>query len=167
MIIWQVRVAIILHYKCPGIICLALPARCKVLKLDFQSNYSMSKINRIFLFIFSLRNKILGAHFLLKWSFGNFNFKTTSLLKSGPIFDQAAKLVKAFRDALYPGLWLILQYLLQNWVADSDVNDFTPNCPASPKQVPILKILIKRVHYRTFFLKDFGCASVPALISLL
>ena len=59
--------------------------------------------------------------------FGNFNFKNASLLKSGPIFDQAAKLGKASRDAYNPGLWLILFDLLKNWVAKgmaSDINEF-------------------------------------------
>jgi hypothetical protein len=83
-------------------LCLALPARRKVLKLDF-SEFSMSKIIRIFLIFFSLRNKILGAYFLLKLFFGNFNFKTTGL-----IFGQAAKLGKASRDTYNPGLRLIL-----------------------------------------------------------
>ena len=48
------KLAIILDYKCPGMLWLDLPARCKVLNLDFQSDF------------FSLRNKILGAHFLLE-----------------------------------------------------------------------------------------------------
>ena len=68
-------------------LCLALPARRKVLQLDFQGDFSMSKIIQIFLIFFSLRNKILGAHFLLKYIFGNLNFKTTLLLKSGPLFN--------------------------------------------------------------------------------
>ena len=46
-----------------------------------------------------MKNKNLGAHILLKLFFGNFNFKTTFLLQSGPIFDKAAKLGKATRDA--------------------------------------------------------------------
>ena len=36
-----------------------------------------------------------------------FNFKTIFLLKLGSIFDQAAKLGKASRDAYNPGLLLI------------------------------------------------------------
>ena len=55
----------------------------------------------------------------------NFNFKTTFLLKPGLIFDQASKLSKASRDAYNPGLWLILQDLLKNWVSEgvpSDIN---------------------------------------------
>ena len=50
------------------------------------------------------------------------------MVKSGPIFDQAAKLVKASRDAYDPGLWLILWALLKNGVAEgvaSDPNDTT------------------------------------------
>ena len=74
-------------------LCLALPARPKVLKLDFQSEFSVSKIKK--------------------------------MVKSGLIFDQAAKLGKASRDANNPGLWLILKDLLKNCVANgvaSDVN---------------------------------------------
>ena len=41
---------------------------------DFQSQFSMSKIIRIFLIFFSLKNMILGAHFLLLTFFENFNF---------------------------------------------------------------------------------------------
>ena len=50
------------------------------------------------------------------------------MVKSCLIFDQAAKLGKASRDAYNQGLLLILQDLLKNWVAEgvtSDVNDFT------------------------------------------
>ena len=50
------------------------------------------------------------------------------MVKSCPIFDQAAKLGKASRDAYNQGLLLIFQDLLKNWVAEgvtSDVNDFT------------------------------------------
>ena len=41
---------------------------------DFQSQFSMSKITRIFLIFFSLENTILGAHFLLLTFFENFHF---------------------------------------------------------------------------------------------
>ena len=64
-----------------------LPRR-EVPQLFFQSEFDMSKIIQIFL---TLKNKNSGAYFLLKWFFGNFNFKTTFLLKSGLIFDNAAK----------------------------------------------------------------------------
>jgi hypothetical protein len=63
---------------------------------------------------FSLRNKILVAHFLVTSI-----LKPVFLLKSGPIFDQAVKLGKATRDAYNPGLWLILKDLLKNWIADT------------------------------------------------
>ena len=49
-------------------------------------------------------------------------FKPLKMVKSGPIFDQAAKLCKASRDTYNPELWL-----LKNWVADGvafDINDF-------------------------------------------
>ena len=49
------------------------------------------------------------------------------MVKSGPIFDQAAKLGKASMYAYNPGLLLILYDLLKNWVAKgvaSDVNNF-------------------------------------------
>ena len=76
-----------------------MPSFAKVWKLDFQSVFSMSKIIQIFLIFLSLKNKSLGEHFLLKLFFGNFNFKTFLLLKSGPIFDEVAKLGKATQDA--------------------------------------------------------------------
>ena len=44
---------------------------------DFQSQFSMSKNIRIFLKKNSLKNMILGAHFLLLTFFENFNFLTT------------------------------------------------------------------------------------------
>ena len=46
--------------------------------------------------------------------FANFNFKTTFLLNSGPIFDEAAKLGKATWNAYNLVGWLILK----NWVAE-------------------------------------------------
>ena len=84
---------------------LALPAQRKVQKLDFQSEFSMSKIIQIFLIFFSLKNKNLGVHFLLKLFFGDINLKTTFLLKSGLIFDNAAKLGKVTRDPYNLGVW--------------------------------------------------------------
>ena len=46
------KLAILPDYKCPRMLCLALPARRKVRKLDFQSEFSMSKIIRISLIFF-------------------------------------------------------------------------------------------------------------------
>ena len=89
-------------------LCLALPARGKVRKLDFQSEFSMSKIIRIYLNFFSLKNTNLGAHFLLLTLFDNINFSTSLLLKLGQIFDEVAKLGKSTQDARNPGKWLIL-----------------------------------------------------------
>ena len=87
-------------------LCLALPARRKVLKLDFLSEFSLSKIIRIFLIFFSLRDVILGAHFLLKgFFFVTSILKSLQMVKSCPIFDQ---LGKASKDAYNPGLLLIL-----------------------------------------------------------
>ena len=51
-------------------------------------------------------------------------FKPLTIVKSGPIFDQAAKLGKTSRSAYNPGLWLVLYALLKNWVVASNVNDF-------------------------------------------
>ena len=47
-------------------LCIALLPRGKVRKLDFKSEFSMSKIIRIFLIFFSLKKNWLGAHFLLR-----------------------------------------------------------------------------------------------------
>jgi inner membrane protein involved in colicin E2 resistance len=60
------KLAILPDYKHPGMLCLALPARRKVQKLDFQSEFSMSKIIQISLIFVSLKNNKLGSHFLLK-----------------------------------------------------------------------------------------------------
>ena len=81
------KLAILPDYKCPGLICLALPARRKVRKLDFQSEFSKSKSFRIF---FSLKNNRLGAHFLLRWFFYNFNRKNF-ITKITPNFWRAGK----------------------------------------------------------------------------
>ena len=55
--------------------CVQLSKRCQKLQnFDFQSQFSMSKIIRIFPFFFSLNNINLGAHFLLLTFFDNFNF---------------------------------------------------------------------------------------------
>ena len=89
-------------------LCLALPACRKVRKLDFQSEFSMSKIIESFSIFFSLKNTNLGAHFLLLTLFDNINFSTTLLLKLGQIFDKVAKLGKSTQDAHNPGKWLIL-----------------------------------------------------------
>ena len=74
-----------------------------------------------------MKNKNLEAHFSLIF-FGNLNFKTTSILKAGPILEEAAKLGKATWDAYNLGGWLILEALLKNWVAKgvaSKIHDFT------------------------------------------
>ena len=53
------KLAIFPDYRHPGLICLALPACRKVRKMDFQSQFSMSKIIRIFLnFFFHWRIQI-------------------------------------------------------------------------------------------------------------
>ena len=90
-----------LDYKYPGTLFLALPARRKVLRLDFLSEFHMSKMIQIFLIFFSLRNKILGAHFLLKIFFGNFNFKTTSYGKIMPDSWPSCK----GRQSIHGHLW--------------------------------------------------------------
>ena len=51
--------------------------------------FSMTKIIRIFLFFFSLKNTNLGAHFLLMTFFDKINFKIFLLRKWCPIFDSS------------------------------------------------------------------------------
>ena len=63
----------------PRMLCLALPPSRKVPKLDFQCEFSMSKIIWIFLIFFTLKIKNLGAHFVKKKY-----FLVTSILK--PLF---------------------------------------------------------------------------------
>ena len=62
-------------------------SRKQVPKLDFQSVFLCQKSSKSFYFL--MKNKSFGAHLLLKCFFGKFNFKTTLLLKSCLIFDQA------------------------------------------------------------------------------
>ena len=85
-----------------------MPACRKVRKMDFQSQFSMSKIIRIFLNFFSLKNTNLETHFLLLAFFDEINFLSTLLLKLGQIFDEVAKLGKSTQGAYNPGKWLIL-----------------------------------------------------------
>ena len=80
------KLAILLDYKHPRMLFLALPPHGKVRKLDIQSEFSMSKIIRIFC---SFKKKTL-------------------LLKLGPIFDEVAKLGKATQDTYNWEEWLIL-----------------------------------------------------------
>ena len=54
---------------------------------DFQSQFSVSKINRIFWKIFSLKNLILGAHLLLLTFLETSIFEPLYFLKLCPIFD--------------------------------------------------------------------------------
>ena len=89
-------------------LCLALPACRKVQKMDFQSQFSMSKIIRIFLNFFLSKNTNLEAQFLLLAFFDEINFLTTLLLKLGQIFDEVAKLGKSIQEAYNPEKWLIL-----------------------------------------------------------
>ena len=60
------KLAILRDYERSGMLCLALPARLKVRKLDFQSEFSISKIIRIFLNFFSWKNSRFCTHFLLR-----------------------------------------------------------------------------------------------------
>ena len=60
--------------------------RQKVPKSDFQSQFSMSKIIRIFLIFFSLKNISLEEGFLLLSFFENFNFWTPLFSKMVPNF---------------------------------------------------------------------------------
>ena len=76
----------------------------KVPKFDFQSQFSMSKMIRIFLNFFSLKNINLGDHFLLLTFFDKINFLTTLLLKLGQIFDEVANLGKSTQDTYNLGI---------------------------------------------------------------
>ena len=124
----------------------------------------MSKIIRIYLIFFiSLKNKILGAHFLLKLFFGNFNFKNTFLPKSGPIFDEAAKLGKASKDAYYSGLQLILLDLLKNLFAKgiaSKVNDFITHVRE------YFKVQISFTLFQNILVKSFEFQFVLAKLTI-
>ena len=56
-------------------------------KFSFQSQYFMTKIIRIFLIFFSLKNTNLGAHFLLLTFLITSIFKSLYFLKWCPILD--------------------------------------------------------------------------------
>ena len=62
----------------------------KVQNLDFQSEFSMSQKSSKSFRLFFIKNKSLWAYFFKRF-FGNFNSKNTFFLKSGLIFDEAAK----------------------------------------------------------------------------
>ena len=77
---------------------------------------------------------------MLKLIFGNFNFKTTFLLKSGLLFDEAAKLGKATRNAYNLGGRLILLALLKNRVAEgvaSYSHDTTPQISSFDEYISV------------------------------
>ena len=63
-----------------------VPGPQKVPKLYFQSQFSMSKINRNFSKKKSSKNINLGEHFLLNTFFSRLNFWTTLLSKIRPNF---------------------------------------------------------------------------------
>ena len=79
----------------------------KVPILDYQSEFSMSKIIRIFLRKNSLKNINLGHQLLLQIFFDKFNFKNNLFLKLGRkivIFLNLSTLserVKFFFDAIF------------------------------------------------------------------
>ena len=78
--------AITLNYIHRGMLCLASLLQSAKIWLSKWIFYVKSYSNLSD--FFSLRNKILEVYFLLKWLFGNFNFKTTFLLKSGRFFTR-------------------------------------------------------------------------------
>ena len=76
--------------------------------LNFQSQFSTSKIIRIFLnFIFIEEYKFRSTFLLLPF-FDKINFLTTLLLELGQIFDEVAKLGKSTQDTYNRREWLIL-----------------------------------------------------------
>jgi hypothetical protein len=90
-------------YKHPWMLCLTLRTRQKVLKYDFQSEFSMPKIIRIFPIFVSIKNKSLVANILV-----TLISKPLYLLKTCPIFDEAAKLFKSSEDSYNLGVCIIL-----------------------------------------------------------
>ena len=71
------------------------------------------------------------------------------MVKSGPIFGQAAKLGKASRNAYNPGLWLIFYDLLKNWVAEgvaTEVNVFKCSYKNWFEKIKVFK-RISRTHW--------------------
>ena len=66
----KMKLVILSDYKCPRMLCLALPPHRKVQKLDFQSEFSMSKIIQIFIILFSLKNKNPSIYNIICWFAG-------------------------------------------------------------------------------------------------
>ena len=98
----------------------------------FKVNFLFQKSSESFYF-FSMKNKSLGAHFLFKWFFGNFNFKTPLLLRSCPIFDET----QLHRFALSSGY----QYHMQHLILPTSEVMLT-------KYVPSLKLTARFFSYK-------------------
>ena len=75
-----------------------------MLKLEFSISQKSSES----FWFFSMKNISLGKHFLLKYFLVTSILKPDYLLKSCPVFDEAAKLGKASEDAYNQTGWLIL-----------------------------------------------------------
>ena len=85
----------------------------KVPILDFQSEFSMSKIIRIFLKKNSLKNINLGQQLWLKSFFDKFNLKNNSLLKLGckiAIFLNLTTLFEKLQKKFWPLIRRILMW---------------------------------------------------------
>ena len=104
-VIKETKIGVSFDYKHPRMLFLALPPRRKVQKLDFQREFSMSKIIWIFLIFFHWKKEFRRT-FLLKF-----------ITKIRPNFDKVAKLEKTTQDAYNWKEWLILYALLKKWVA--------------------------------------------------
>ena len=76
--------------------------------MDFQGQFSMSKIIQIFLNFFFIEEYKFRSTFFVIGIFWYNKFLTTLLLKLGQIFDEVAKLGKSTQEAYNPGKWLIL-----------------------------------------------------------
>ena len=67
--------------------------------------------------IFSMKKKGILAHFLKKWFFGNFNFKTPLLIKLCLIFDKVQLHRFAKKNALFSvcqyHMWHLILYILK------------------------------------------------------
>ena len=109
-------------------------------KFTHSALQASQKSSESFCFFFSLRNKILGAPFLVKWFFGNFNFKATSNGKIMPNFWRGGKARQINQGHLWSGRMTNFVSPLKNGVAEgvaSDPHDTTPQQPlSSPSAQP-------------------------------
>ena len=119
-------------------------SRQKVPKSDFQSQFSMSKIIRIFLIFFSLKNISLEEGFLLLSFFENFNFWTTLFSKMVPNF--------------WRSMWTFVKNDSKNDLHFTDffaeIYSLLTRPQNSTTEVTLARFEAENIHFQLFFKKQ-------------